>query len=491
MEESTLEAAAPPDDVVAGVEPAARISKCALRRVGYDSCIARSRRWVEGGRNAAASIQDTFYRKAVPALVPGHVLQLHQVASRNGDNLFFGVCPRFGGNGRFDLAWQIRTVRALWTDIDTLLSTKARRARRQRRSTAAIDHRQFRQRRASLLVARTRLSDRRRRRSAACGNGMERRRRTGERSRESTLVENGEKVYLDQRRHVSRLSPKAEHLQDVLAGIARRVGGDHTTDCRGCFVCRARLNRKDERNGAQAGAGRTGRVRSGRVNIRSLTFEPLKSAFAGNRAGQEDRGDAVAADAEDLSIQGRQAGGADRGMRHCAGRQPVEADFSLCCFAIRNGIAKEEVWPQVQQVGKFAECGPHYFDRTWSKAEDQVGKQQLESGVGGPCKRRNKRGGRERDDDDSSGNDPGLVAAWPNRSAKDNTLPKTMGADGIDIKAESIAPAHEAFVKAEVKKLCAEMDRLAEWIHVANEAVEFIRVDSPLLCARPPATCST
>ena len=33
-------------------------------------------------------------------------------------NVFFGVCPRSGGDGRFDLAWQIRTVRALWSDID-------------------------------------------------------------------------------------------------------------------------------------------------------------------------------------------------------------------------------------------------------------------------------------------------------------------------------------------------------------------------------------
>ena len=28
------------------------------------------------------------------------------------------MCPRFGGSGKFDLAWQIRTVRTLWTDLD-------------------------------------------------------------------------------------------------------------------------------------------------------------------------------------------------------------------------------------------------------------------------------------------------------------------------------------------------------------------------------------
>ena len=46
-----------------------------------------------------------------------------------------------------------------------------------------------------------------------------------------------------------------------------------------------------------------------------------------------------------------------------------EADFAMCCYAIRNSIAKEEVWTQVEQVGKFAEQGRCYFDRTWENAE--------------------------------------------------------------------------------------------------------------------------
>ena len=46
-----------------------------------------------------------------------------------------------------------------------------------------------------------------------------------------------------------------------------------------------------------------------------------------------------------------------------------EADFAMCCYAIRNSIAKEEVWTQVEQVGKFAEQGRCYFDLTWENAE--------------------------------------------------------------------------------------------------------------------------
>ena len=49
-----------------------------------------------------------------------------------------------------------------------------------------------------------------------------------------------------------------------------------------------------------------------------------------------------------------------------------EADFAVCCYAVRNGIAKEEVWPQVEGIGKFAEQGRRYFDVTWENAEYDV-----------------------------------------------------------------------------------------------------------------------
>ena len=41
-------------------------------------------------------------------------------------NVFFGVCPRAGGDGRFDLAWQIRVVRVLWADLDDCTVDEAR-----------------------------------------------------------------------------------------------------------------------------------------------------------------------------------------------------------------------------------------------------------------------------------------------------------------------------------------------------------------------------
>ena len=44
----------------------------------------------------------------------------------------------------------------------------------------------------------------------------------------------------------------------------------------------------------------------------------------------------------------------------------------MCCYAIRHGITKEEVWSQVEGVGKFAEQGRRYFDVTWENAEYDV-----------------------------------------------------------------------------------------------------------------------
>ncbi len=49
-----------------------------------------------------------------------------------------------------------------------------------------------------------------------------------------------------------------------------------------------------------------------------------------------------------------------------------EADFAVCCYAIRNGVAKDEVWNRLQSVGKFAEQGRRYFDLTWESGEYDV-----------------------------------------------------------------------------------------------------------------------
>lgn len=52
--------------------------------------------------------------------------------------------------------------------------------------------------------------------------------------------------------------------------------------------------------------------------------------------------------------------------------QRSERDFALCTYAVRHRLARESVWDRVEGVGKFAERGRDYFDRTWTNAEATV-----------------------------------------------------------------------------------------------------------------------
>ena len=51
-----------------------------------------------------------------------------------------------------------------------------------------------------------------------------------------------------------------------------------------------------------------------------------------------------------------------------------EADWPLICAAIEKGWPKQEVWQAVANVGKFAEAGEAYFERSWSKANRKPGR---------------------------------------------------------------------------------------------------------------------
>lgn len=324
--------------------------------------------WVEAGKKRSrVDYRNTCYRNAVPALLKVTLLQLLRIADKERLNLFFGVCPRSGNKGRFDLAWQIRTVRVLWTDIDHVSVEQAR----ERIAKAGLPQPSIIVNSGNgvhcywLLDAPYQIDD--------AGDPLPVETEwvqspDGRKKARKYLVENGDKVYLDQRRHVSRLSPKAEHLQDVLAGIAKAVGGDHTTDLARLLRIPGPLNRKDQRSGREPVP--TVLVECDPTRKYSLAvFEPLKSPSPETERAKQiatmplpqarkistSRGDKLAELVAASGIAGA-------GCRS-------EADFAVCCFAIRNGIAKEEVWSQVEQVGKFAEQGRRYFDLTWDNAE--------------------------------------------------------------------------------------------------------------------------
>ena len=324
--------------------------------------------WIEAGKKrTAVDYRSTVYRFPKGASIEAIIRKMLTISEEKRLNIFFGVCPRFGGQRQFDLAWQIRTVRALWTDIDHVSVEEVR----ERIAKAGVPA-------PSIIVN--------------SGNGVHlywlldapyliddvgdppsvetewTQAPDGRKKPRKYIVENGDKVYLDQRRHASRLSPKGEHLQDVLAGVAKALGGDHTTDLSRLLRLPGTLNRKDQRNGREPAP--TALVECDPTRKYPLAvFEPLKSPSAESLWAKQIAAmplpkarKATAAKGDKLEDLVAACAVAPVGSRS-------EADFSLCCFAVKNGIGRAHLWTRVEQVGKFAEQGQRYFDITWDNAE--------------------------------------------------------------------------------------------------------------------------
>ncbi len=282
-------------------------------------------------------------------------------------NIYFGVCPRFGGNEEFDLAWQIRTVRVLWADLDHISVEGACQRIVQTglpQPTAIVNsgngvHLYWRLKVPYLIddvgdpppVLKEWIKT---------PGGKDKPR--------PYIVEDGERVYLDERKHISRLSEKADHLQNVLAGIAQKLGGDHTNDLPRILRVPGTFNRKDQRNGKEP------------IPTELVECEPTRrfslSTFEEFATPAPDVVKAKKIAAIPLPITRKPSASTwnqlTGAITKCMCAQPgqrSEADFALCCLAVRKGIAKEEVWSQVANVGKFAERGRTYFDRTWENAE--------------------------------------------------------------------------------------------------------------------------
>ncbi|MGE0769301.1 MAG: hypothetical protein AB7L90_22895 [Hyphomicrobiaceae bacterium] len=370
MEDPPLEAPVPPDDVLERIKIATEFLGALF--VESDTILFRPiETWVEGGKKRSrVDYRNTCYRKAVPACFQTTLLLLHRRADLERLNLFFGVCPRAGDKGRFDLAWQIRTVRGLWTDIDQVTVDEAseRIARAGLPSPSILvnsgngvhlywllDQPYFIDDASDPLAVETEWTE-------LAG---------GRKKPRKYVVKDGERVYVDQQRHISRLSRKAQHLQDVLAGVAKSIGGDHTTDLSRLLRLPGTFNRKDQRNGREPVS--TALVTCDPAKRYPLAmFEAFKSA-----SPESERATKIAAMPLPRSRKLSNSKGdklaeliAACSIAPTGGRS--EADFAVCCFAIRSGIDKEEVWAQVEQVGKFAEQGRRYFDLTWENAEYDV-----------------------------------------------------------------------------------------------------------------------
>ncbi|MGD0653130.1 MAG: phage/plasmid primase, P4 family [Thermoguttaceae bacterium] len=397
-------------------------------------------------------------------------------AEQTHANIFFGACPRFGTGGQYDQAWQIRVVRTLWSDIDDCQYEEAI----QRCKDAGIPrpsivvnsgngcHLYF-------LLAEPFLIDDAGTPPAVHVEFIDDQKTGNKKHRSYILDESKEKVYLDKLQNVPPLSSKALHFQDVLSGMAAKIGGDHTQDLSRLLRVPGTLNRKDQRNGREPRPCELVHLNPD-ARYPFSDFEKLADESPSHRQREQiskvklptskkitpKRHDQF----NDLIMQCEVAPVGTRS----------ETDYALCCWAIEHGIPQANVWDAVQNVGKFA-GNEKYFLRTWDKAANHTRDKIYTKAV---TRANKKKGDKETD------NDPGLVKTLADAICLKEYFAQDGGGKLYRYDGGAYRPGAEKYVKAIVKaSMTAWGDTKAWSTRLASEVVEFVRVDAPELPDRP------
>jgi len=287
-------------------------------------------------------------------------------------NVFFGVCPRYASQ-RYDLAWQIRVIRVLWSDVDHVTVDEAL----QRCGAADLPQPSILVNSGNgahlywLLTEAFLIDD-------AGGNpvpaftefvdqGPEKKKKP-----RKYIIDQAtqERLYLDVRSNVPPLSPKAQYIQDINAGIASKIGGDHTTDLSRLLRVPGTLNRKDQRNGREP-------VLCTLVECDPTRRYPIQQFDRFVEVSPEKVRREQVAKVKLPSPRKLSARGTDKFNQLVLASDTAavgcrsEADFALCCWAVEHGMLRDQVWSAVANVGKFA-GNERYFDRTWDAAQNQT-----------------------------------------------------------------------------------------------------------------------
>lgn len=322
--------------------------------------------WIEAERKRSRVLYKhrAWHRRKhlTPALLEGW---LDAIGHEHG-NAFFGVCPRFGAQGEYDQAWQIRTARVLWADVDhcTVEETLERVAKAGLpKPTIVISsgngaHLYWK------LAEAYQIDDagepaRVVKKFAADKNGKNK--------PVDYIIVDGHEERLDAHNRPA-LSPKAALLQNTMKGMAAAIGADHTTDASRILRLPESLNRKNGRNGAEPKP-------STLVSIdHSLAYGFDRFAEFAQRSPDKVKREAV----EKIELKKPRkltVGKQDKlsayvnACRIAGVGERSEADFELCCYSIEEGISSDDAWSACSDAGKFAERGKAYFDNTWANAE--------------------------------------------------------------------------------------------------------------------------
>ena len=408
---------------------------------------------------------------------------LESVAKRSETeltNTFFGVCPRFRGKGQFDLAWQIRTVRVLWADVDDTddVDDVLQRCKDAGLPGPSIIVHSGNGLHLYWLLDQPYLIDDVDDPPAVLTEWIEKDGR--HRPRKYILGDGDAKLYLDIRANVPELSEKAQWITDVLQGIAHSISGDHTFDLARLLRVPGTLNRKNQRNGQEP---KPSRLLKCEVNERHSI--DLFERFAEKSPGKKQREQIakIPLPAPKRKSGKRKDRFADL-LASCVAAplgKRSEADYAIVCFAIEHGMDRGEVWEQVASVGKFAEGGEAYFDRTWEKAAQHTREKIF---ARAEAKANSKAPAEDGDFRESFEIEAFMLAdtiCEKNHFAVDAGGKLHRFADGV------YQPDAEQFVKREVKRLCRLWKAADQWsTTLAKETYEFIRVDATALWDRPP-----
>jgi hypothetical protein len=317
-----------------------------------------------------------IWRTLPQPAIASAIAPLFVISASEYANIYFGVAPRFGPSGAYDFVWQIRKINALWCDVDDV--TPAEVADRCRRAsptiplpTAAVAtgggvHLYW------LLDEPFRIEapdppavHREHSAPDAAGKRITRKWFTDPATNEKTYLSNATRP---------DLHPQAIYLQDILSGLASAIGGDHVSDLSRILRLPGSLNRKDERNGCPP-------RQTAIVRLDPSCRYPISafSSFADASPAARDRHHTShiilpprrpparlkSSDNDRLTALINECAAAEVSTRS-------EVDFHLCCEAVERGWDKQHVWQLAAAVGKFAERGEDYFNRTWDKAENHT-----------------------------------------------------------------------------------------------------------------------
>jgi hypothetical protein len=322
---------------------------------------------------------------------PEYWTGLLSLAETEKANLFFTVCPRFGPRNlyervgarlRWDYAWQIGTVRVLWTDLDNCsIEETHTRCNAAGLPIPSVVVRSGHGVHLYWILETPFFID-----DVGAPPGVATEFVTGgvdgkSLTRKYAQTDAGN-VYLfladpetggDSKTHnpefIPRSSAKALYFQDMLSGLAAAIQGDHTTDLSRLLRLPGTWNRKNERNGKTP-------VPCELIECDGSRRYPL-TAFARfvSTAPSRKRREQVAQVRLPIGqkitkrFRNRLAELINTSL---TAQDRSRADWALMCWSIENGLNKEDIWEEVQSIGKFAERGREYFDLTWDNAEQHV-----------------------------------------------------------------------------------------------------------------------